>query len=246
MIKRLVSLICLFTPLLVHAAGGGHLYEFKADLSDEKSLQQGARVYVNYCMGCHSLDFMRFNRMGEDLNIPEKTLKANFMFGTDKPGDTMSIAMNLQEGEAFFGVKPPDLSVIARSRGAKWLYSYLLTFYVDENRPLGVNNLTFKDVAMPHALLELQGLQKPVYETVVDEEGHEHQVIKKLELVEPGLQSAEEYEQTVANLVNFLVYVGEPAQLQRKKIGLWVLLYLGLILLPATYLLKKEYWKDIH
>ncbi len=246
MIKRLVLIISLCLPLMASAAGGGHLYEFKPDLGNEKSLQQGARVFINYCMGCHSADYMRYNRIGEDLNIADEALNANFMFGTDKSGNTMGVSMRKQDGEAFFGVTPPDLSVIARSRGAKWLYTYFMTFYIDESRPFGVNNLVFKDVGMPHVLWELQGWQKPVYETVTDEDGHDHKVIKTLELVKPGRQSPEEYQQTVTDLVNFLVYLGEPAQLQRKKIGLWVLLYLALILLPVTYLLKKDYWKDIH
>ncbi len=247
--KRTLSilLIILFAPVLVHAASGQtHLYKANVDLSNETSLQQGARLFINYCMGCHSANYMRFNRFGEDLGIADEALNANFMFATDKSGDTMGVSMRADDGEAFFGVAPPDLSVIARSRGADWLYTYLLSFYLDDSRPVGVNNLIFKDVAMPHVLWELQGWQKPVYETVTHEDGTESRTIKELELVTPGLQSPDEYRQSATDLVNFLVYMGEPAQLQRKKVGFWVMFYLIFLLLPVTYFLKKEYWKDVH
>lgn len=247
--KRIISILALalFFPVLVQAAGGGFpLYKANVDLDNKPSMQRGARLFINYCMGCHSANYMRFNRFGQDLGIAEEALNANFMFATEKSGDTMGISMRPADGEAFFGVAPPDLSVIARSRGADWLYTYLLTFYLDDSRPFGVNNLVFKDVGMPHALWELQGWQKPVFETVVHSDGTESQVIKELELTTPGLESPEEYEQTVTDLVNFLVYMGEPAQLHRKRVGFWVMFYLIVILLPLTYFLKKEYWRDVH
>ncbi len=246
MIKSLLLIISLILPLLAFATGNGHLLEARVDLDDQKSLQQGARYFMNYCMGCHSANYMRYNRFGKDLNIADEALNANFMFGTDKSGDTMGASMRPEDGEAFFGVTPPDLSVIARSRGADWLYSYFLSFYLDDSRPLGVNNSVFKDVSMPHVLWEQQGWQKPIYETVTHTDGSKTEIITGFELVTPGLQTAEEYEQTVTDIVNFLVYMGEPAQLQRKRVGFWVLFYLIVILLPITYLLKKEYWKDVH
>ena len=246
MIRLITFLLALLVSSQLSAAGGAKLMQAHVDLSDVESLQQGARYFINYCTGCHSANYMRYNRIGEDLQIMEEALNANFMFGTDKSGDTMGISMRASDGEAFFGVTPPDLSVIARSRGADWLYSYLLSFYIDESRPMGVNNMVFKGASMPHVLWELQGWQKAVYETVTDDDGHEHKVFKEFELVKPGLQSPEEYQKTVNDLVNFMVYLGEPAQLKRKKIGFWVLLYLILIMLPVTYLLKKEYWKDVH
>ena len=246
MIKRYVFTLLLFVSCPLFAAGNVHLMEAHVDLNDKESLQQGARVFINYCMGCHSANYMRYNRFGKDLDIHEEALNANFMFGTDKSGDTMGASMRVEDGEAFFGVAPPDLSVIARSRGADWLYTYLKTFYIDESRPMGVNNLVFKDVGMPHVLWELQGWQKPLYETVEHEDGSQSKTIAGLELVKPGRQNPEEFDRTVTDLVNFLVYMGEPAQLQRKRVGFWVLFYLVLILLPITYLLKKEYWKDIH
>ena len=236
-------------PVMALAAGGGvPLQHMEVDLGDKASLQRGATTFVNYCMGCHSAAYMRYNRIGRDLGISEQVLKTNFIFNPDdKVGDTMTIAMRKTDAElVYFGVNPPDLSVIARSRGADWLYTYFLSFYKDDSRPFGVNNLVFKDVGMPHVLWELQGLQSPVYETVTTADGTEKKIITELEPLTEGLQSPEEYDQTVRDLVNFMVYLGEPAQLQRKKVGFWVLLYLVIILLPLTYLLKKEYWRDIH
>ncbi|MEE8233826.1 MAG: cytochrome c1 [Gammaproteobacteria bacterium] len=224
---------------------GHHLYKADVDISDKASLQRGARTFVNYCMGCHSAAYMRYNRMGDDLGIEESILQSNLMFGTDKSGDTMTIAMQKEDAEKFFGTAAPDLSVNARSRGADWLFTYLMTFYRDDSRPFGVNNLAFKDVAMPHVLWELQGIQKPVYKMVQKDDGSQREVIDHLELETPGLLDSDGYKSTVNDLVNFLVYVGEPAQIQRKKTGVIVILYL-LVLLVIVYLLKKEYWKDIH
>ncbi|MFB3089942.1 MAG: cytochrome c1, partial [Gammaproteobacteria bacterium] len=224
---------------------GHHLYKADVDISDKASLQRGARTFVNYCMGCHSAAYMRYNRMGDDLGIEESILQNNLMFGTDKSGDTMTIAMQKDDAEKFFGTAPPDLSVNARSRGADWLFTYFMTFYRDDSRPFGVNNLAFKDVAMPHVLWELQGIQKPVYKTVQKEDGSQREVIDHLELETPGTLDSDGYQNTVNDLVNFLVYVGEPAQIQRRSVGVIVILYL-LVLLVIVYLLKKEFWKDIH
>ena len=246
--KRTIILfvVALLWPLAVSATSADHP-NFKADVdvTDKASLQRGARIFMNYCMGCHSAAYMRYNRIGEDLGIEESILQSNLMFGTEKSGDTMTIAMQKGDAEKFFGTAAPDLSVIARSRGADWLLSYFMTFYRDDSRPFGVNNLAFKDVAMPHVLWELQGIQKPVYKTVQKEDGTQQEVIDHLELETPGTLDSEGYQNTVNDLVNFLVYVGEPAQIQRKNIGVAVILYL-LVLLVIVYMLKKEYWKDIH
>lgn len=230
----------------VWAAGEEEKYiqHFEVDLSNRKSLQRGARTFVNYCMGCHSAAYMRYNRIATDLGITEDVLKKNLMFATDKSGDTMTIALQKRTAETYFGVAPPDLSVIARSRGPAWLYSYLMSFYRDPKRPTGVNNLLFKDVAMPHVLWELQGWQKPVYEM------HEGtKIVSHLELQtpptdKPAAYTNEDYKQTVADLVNFMVYLGEPIRLKRYTIGGWTIVYL-LILLVIVYLLKREYWKDV-
>ncbi|MFB3117091.1 MAG: cytochrome c1 [Gammaproteobacteria bacterium] len=246
--KRTIILfvVALAWPMAGSATTDGHhLYKADVDISDKASLQRGARTFVNYCMGCHSAAYMRYNRMGDDLGIEESILQSNLMFGTDKSGDTMTIAMQKDDAEKFFGTAPPDLSVNARSRGADWLFTYFMTFYRDDSRPFGVNNLAFKDVAMPHVLWELQGIQKPVYKTVQKEDGSQREVIDHLELETPGTLDSDGYQNTVIDLVNFLVYVGEPAQIQRRSVGVIVILYL-LVLLVIVYLLKKEFWKDIH
>ena len=241
----LSTIVFIISASCYAAKEENHDYHFEADTSDMPSLQRGARIFVNYCTGCHSASYMRYNRLGKDLGISEEVLNNNFMFATDKPGDTMETAMRGEDALNYFGVMPPDLSVIARSRGADWLYTYFLTFYSDPQRPLGVNNLQFKDVAMPHVLWERQGIQKPVYKTNTREDGIEIKEIDRLELDVQGMETPEEYKNTVRDLVNFLVYLSEPAQLKRKKIGVWVILYL-VVFLVIVIALKKEYWKDVH
>ncbi len=242
---RLIILPALMLAKSAFAAGAGLSLTMDVDLNDRAALQRGARTFVNYCLGCHSAAYMRYNRIGKDLGISESILKTNFMFGDEKPGDTMKTAMSKEAGEKFFGVSPPDLSVIARARGSDWLYSYFKTFYTDPSRPFGVNNLTFKDTAMPHVLWELQGMQRPVYQTETDAAGNQKKTITGFEITAAGRQTEAGYDRTVKDLVNFLVYLGEPAKLKRTKIGIWVLLYL-FIFLAVAYLLKKEYWRDIH
>lgn len=249
MIYRIVFLIIGFaiaTPVTA-ASGGMELMHANTNLSDRSSLQRGARTFVNYCLSCHSAAYMRFNRMGKDLGISDDVLKENLMFGTDKVGDTMTIAMTKNDAELYFGgAVPPDLSVTARSRGVDWLYTYFMTFYRDPARPFGVNNLAFKDVGMPHVLWELQGWMKPVYEDIEHADGNITREIVGIEQGTSGSLTPEEYAGTVRDLVNFMDYLGEPIKLKRQKIGFWVIFYLLLILLPVVYLLKKEYWKDVH
>ena len=241
----MMSLLILLPSVVLASDSNLPNYHINVDISDKESLQRGARIFVNYCMGCHSAAYMRYNRLGKDLGISEDILKANLMFSTDKTGDTMEIAMKSTDAKTFFGVAPPDLSVIARSRGADWLYGYFMTFYLDPSRPFGVNNMLFKDVAMPHVLWELQGFQRPVYKTIVHKDGTESRVIESLEQDSEGKYTPDAYEQTVYDLVNFLVYLSEPAKLMRQKVGIWVIIYL-LSFLVLAYLLKKEYWKDVH
>jgi ubiquinol-cytochrome c reductase cytochrome c1 subunit len=188
--------------------------------------------------------------MGQDLGIPDSVLLENFMFGSDKVGDTMTVAMTGGSAESYFGIAPPDLSVTARSRGAEWLYNYLMTFYLDPSRPSGVNNLVFRDVAMPHVLWEMQGWQEAVVVEETGEDGLPIRRIDHLELVippgeKPEVYQGETYEQTVSDLVNFMVYLGEPIKLQRYSFGIWVIFYM-VFLLIIVYFLKKEYWKDVH
>lgn len=243
-LKNLVFIFLTLMSASTFATSGEPLLHMQVDLENRTSLQRGAKTFVNYCLSCHSAAYMRYNRVGKDLGISEDVLKTNLMFGTDKVGDTMKIAMRPADANNFFGVTPPDLSVIARSRGADWLYSYFKTFYVDESRPMGVNNLTFKDVGMPNILWQLQGIQRLSKSDHIAE-GHHGPSIEDLELISEGTQTEEEFDQTVQDLVNFMVYLAEPIKLKRTKIGTWVLLYLFVFAIVA-YLLKKEYWRDVH
>lgn len=239
--KRIITFLWLtIISVNTFAASGYDLMSMDVDLSDRLALQKGAKVFVNYCLGCHSANYMRYSRMAEDLGIDEKTLKANFIFDNRKVGDTMTVSLQKEDAEEFFGVAPPDLSVSARSRGADWLYTYLKTFYKDDKRPFGFNNIVFKDVSMPHVLWQLQGVQK----LNVSDENHSPS-FEDLSILRAGTLSEEEYDETVRNLVNFMVYMAEPIKLKRVKIGYWVMIYLFVFLIFA-YLLKKDYWRDVH
>jgi ubiquinol-cytochrome c reductase cytochrome c1 subunit len=245
--KIIVALVFMALPGLTVASGGEgfHLEKAPIDLHNKASLQKGAKLFVNYCMGCHSLEHQRYNRMARDIGLTDDQVKDNLIFTGAKVGDTMKNAMPKAEAKQWFGVVPPDLTLIARSRGVDYLYTYLLTFYQDATRPFGVNNAAFPNAGMPHVLWELQGMQKPVYAVHKDAAGHETKVLKEFELVQPGSMSPPEFRQAMVDLVNFLAYVGEPIQLERQRIGIWVLLVLGLLFV-VFYLLKKEYWKDVH
>jgi len=240
--KKLITLILLLLlPMSVFASGSVGLQEADIDLSDNASLQRGAKTYVTYCLGCHSAKHIRYKRIALDLGIEDATVLKDIAPVGAAIYDQMHSAMNGHDANKWFGTTPPDLSLIARSRGADWLYSYLKGFYVDKSKPLGVNNTVFEDVGMPNMLWQLQGLQTAVYK---EGEGKE-KVIEKLIIEEKGTMSEEEFDKTVNDLVNFLVYVGEPVQLERERIGKYVLFFL-LMFLGIAYLLKKEYWKDIH
>ncbi len=243
--KTFLTFLFAVLSLPVFASGGAHLDKVAIDLDNQESLQNGARLFVDYCLSCHSASYMRYNRMAQDIGLSEDELKKNYMFAAEKVGETMSVAMSAEDAKGYFGTKVPDLSVIARARGADWLYTYLRTFYLDPSRPWGVNNATFKDVGMPHVLWELQGLKKAVYETHEDHEGKEVKVITGYETVIPGKLSEEEYDNAVRDLVNYLVYMGEPAKMQRYSLGVKVLIFLAIFFVFA-YALKKEYWKDVH
>lgn len=244
--KLIIAFMLTAMPALGLAAGGGvHLDKAPVDLSDTASLQRGAKLFANYCLSCHSAAFMRYNRVGRDLGLTDEQVEENLMMAGDKIGDTMQVSMPADLAKKWFGNPPPDLSVIARARGADWLYTYFRTFYIDEKRPFGVNNVVFPDVGMPHVLWELEGFKKPVYKTEAGADGKEKQVLDGFEMVKPGDLSAEEYDKAVGDLVNFLVYLGEPIAMKRQSMGVWVLLFIAVFFVLA-YLLKKEYWKDIH
>ena len=239
--KLILTLLIAAMPGLAAAAAGGiALDAAPIDTGDRESQRRGAQMYMDYCLGCHSLKFMRYSRMAEDLEIDEATLE-KLMVTADKPGETIRNAMPAGQAAEWFGIKVPDLSLVSRSRGSDWLYTYLRSFYLDDSRPLGVNNLLFKDVGMPHVLWELQGLKKAVYTT--DENGQKH--VERLEMVQPGKLSEAQYDQQVADLVNFLDYVGEPVKQKRMRLGFWVISFL-VVFFFLSYALKKEYWRDIH
>ena len=188
---------------------------------------------------------MRYKRVADDLDISEDIMKKNLMFASDKIHEGMVVAIETDDARRWFGVPPPDLSVIARARTREWLYNYFMTFYKDDKSPVGVNNATFPDVAMPNVLWELQGWQEPVYKTHTNATGEKEQIIVGMKLVEPGKQTEKEFKQTIRDLVTFMVYMGEPAELERHRLGFWVLAFL-FVLLMISYALKREYWKNIH
>jgi ubiquinol-cytochrome c reductase cytochrome c1 subunit len=244
--KQLLAFLLLVSPALVLASSGNiHLDKANIDPTNKESLQRGARTFVNYCMGCHSAKYQRYNRLARDLEIPEADVIDYLMFTGEKIGDHMDIAMSSSAAKQYFGAAPPDLTLVARVRGVDWLYTYLRTFYQDDSRPFGVNNQVFPNVGMPNVLWQLQGLQEPVYKTETDHEGHEHKVLEAVEIKQPGSQTTAEFDRTVRDLVNFLAYMGEPIKQQRMALGLKVLLFL-LVFFVIAYLLKKEYWKDVH
>jgi len=244
--KQLLVLLLVLAPAWAFAASGGgiHLDKANIDPTNTESLQRGARLFVNYCLSCHSAALMRYERMGKDLGISERLVSENLMFTGGKVGELMTVATAPADAKEWFGTVPPDLSVIARARGVDWLYTYLRSFYLDDSRHIGVNNLVFPDVGMPHVLWELQGWQEPIITTVKDHDGKETKVVD-LELAEPGLLTPKEYDRAVRDLVNFLDYMGEPAKHDRRALGGKVLMFLFVFLVLA-YLLKREYWKDVH
>jgi ubiquinol-cytochrome c reductase cytochrome c1 subunit len=215
-----------------------------ADISNTESLQRGARDFMNYCSGCHSMKYLRYNRMAADLKIPEAELVQNLMFTSDKDFDGINSAMP-KDSVTWFGKQPPDLSLMARSRGVDYIYSYLKGFYADKTRLWGVNNLYLPNTAMPHVLYALQGLQKPVYTNEKDENGSASMVLTGVEPMTPGEMKPEEFDSFARDIANFLDYAGEPIKEKRQSMGVFVMLFLA-VLFVFAYLLKKEYWKDVH
>jgi ubiquinol-cytochrome c reductase cytochrome c1 subunit len=243
----LFALILLVAPFAAWASGGEgpELEHADINLKDQASLQRGAKYFVNYCMGCHSLKYSRYNRVAADIGITDAQAREFLIFGDQKPGDLMTNALRPEDGEKWFGTAIPDLTLATRWREPDWVYTYLKSFYVDDSRPYGVNNLVFPDVGMPHALASLQGIQEPVYKDGHHPEEGAAAHIVGVKLVEPGTLTVEEYDNMARDITNFLTYVGEPMKLERKRLGIYVLLFLGLMFF-LTYNLKKEYWKDVH
>lgn len=238
--KKILCTLLFLLPFCVNASSGIELDSPDIDLSDTASLERGAKHYVTYCLGCHSAKHIRYKRIAMDLKLDESEILKNVAPLGAGIYDQMHSAMNAHDAEKWFGTTPPDLSLIARSRGADWLYTYLRSFYNDKNKPLGVNNSVFPDVGMPNVFWQLQGTQTAVVHKV---DGRD--VITELKLEQPGQLSSKEFDKMVTDLVNFLVYVGEPVQLERQQMGKFVLFFL-LMFIAIAYLLKKEYWKDVH
>ena len=224
--------------------GEGSLPHSGADINNVESLQRGARNFMNYCSGCHSLKYLRYNRLAKDLKIPESELH-NLMFTTDKAFDTVNSSMPAADAETWFGKTPPDLSLMARARSVDYIYAFLKGFYVDKARPWGANNLVLPGTAMPAVLSSLQGLQKPVFKNEPDEHGSANMVLVGAEPMTAGAMKPEEYDQYARDIANFLDYAGEPIKTKRESMGVFVILFL-LVFFAFAYALKKEYWKDVH
>lgn len=244
-LMRLVALVVALCASAAFAAGGHAVALERApvDLGDKASLQNGAKIFVNNCLNCHQAAYMRYARL-TDIGLTEQQIKDNFLFDKNaKTGDTMTTALAVKDAKEWFGAPPPDLTLVARVRGADWLYGYMRGFYRDDKTASGWNNRVFPNVAMPHVLSDVQGMQRAVY---VEKESHgvKEKVLERLELAVPGKLSPLEYDRYVADLVNYLVYMGEPAKRYRSNLGVLVLMFLGVMFLLALWL-KHEYWKDV-
>ncbi len=243
--KKLFALIAFaLVPMTGMASGGDvHLDPANIDVANDAAIQRGAKTFVNYCMGCHSAQYVRFKQLTK-VGLSEDQIKENLMFAGGKIGDKMTIAMKPADAAKWFGAPPPDLTLVARIRGVDWIYTYLRSFYKDDSRPFGVNNVVFPSVGMPHVLQGLQGLQKPVYEEI-EHEGNVRQVVMGVEPGQPGELTPAEYDAMVRDLVTFMAYVSEPVQLERQRLGIWVMLFL-VVLFVLAYMMKKEWCKYVH
>ena len=249
--KQILTLILGVMPTFAFAAGGGvHLDSAPIDISDMESVKRGAKHFVDYCLSCHEAGYMRYNRSARDTGMTDAELREELIFTTNekgeptKVGSLMKVAMTDDYARNVFGTAVPDLTLTARARGADWVYTYLRTFYMDPYRPTGNNNLVFPDVGMPNVLSSLQGVQKAVYKTET-RQGVEVETVDHLELAQAGSMTAEEFDVFVADLTNFMVYLAEPVQNERRSLGIKVLIFL-VIFFVLAYMLKKEYWKDVH
>lgn len=246
MLKRLMLIAALALPGGATLAGeeGMDLMHAGTDINDLQSLQRGAHAFMDYCSGCHSLKYLRYNRIAQDLKIPPAQLAAELMLTSDKPFDTVNSAMPA-DAEQWFGKRPPDLSLVARAKGTDYVYSFLHGFYADRARPWGVNNMYLPNASMPHVLQKLQGLQRPVFRHESGEGADARMVLTRVEMMTPGAMKPEEFDRFVRDLVNFLDYAAEPVKARRQSLGVFVMLFL-LVFLVLSYLLKREYWKDVH
>ena len=236
----LMGLAMAAAPAVMAEEGG--LPASNANLSDIGSLQNGAKIYFNYCSGCHSLNLMRYSRIAEDLQLSQDQVMQNLNFTGANFGDRIPATMHAADGKAWFGAAPPDLSLMARAKGVDYVYNYLKSFYLDSSRPIGWNNTVFPNASMPNALWELQGVQTARFKPG---EGGNPGEFEGFDLHQAGKLNPEEFDTVARDVSNFLQYAGEPAAMQRKSIGIWVILFLAVFTLLA-YFLKQEYWKDVH
>lgn len=250
LITLFMAAAVMLMPMLATASSGAHLYKAPIDINDKESLRRGAKAFGDYCYSCHAASFMRFNRIAKDLEMSEEDVRDMLIHTRGKKGDPtkigelMKVSMTADYAKNAFGTAVPDLSLTARARGADWVYTYLRSFYVDSYRPTGFNNTVFPDVGMPHVLWRLQGLQEPVYKTVKHGDV-EVEELDGFEQVQAGTLSRVEYDMFLGDLVNFMVYIAEPVQVERRSLGWKVLLFL-VVFFGFAYALKKEYWKDVH
>ncbi|QNP41093.1 cytochrome c1 [Lysobacter terrestris] len=243
-VRTLVGIAAgMLVSVSAFASGGGNLMQAGTDLGDRASLQRGAALYMNYCSGCHSLKYLRYSRMAEDLGLTEDEVMQNLNFTGAKFGEQIQVSLTEGEANKWFGKMPPDLSLIARVRGSDWIYTYLKSFYLDESRPLGWNNKLFPNASMPNPLWQMQGLQHAEYGEPDKATGD--RPVHGLKITQPGTQTPAQFDQSVRDITTFLEYAGEPAALKREKLGVWVILFLAFFTFLA-WMLKHEYWKDVH
>jgi len=249
--KKLILTVLLALGLAAGAQASEeavHWDKAPSRTNDLPALQYGAKLFVNYCLNCHSAAYMRFNRL-QDIGLTEQQIKDNLLTVSDKVGDTMKSPMDAKEAKEWFGAVPPDLTLVARSRaghggtGADYLYTYMRSFYRDPARPTGWNNLVFPNVGMPHVLWQLQGEREPVYEKI-EEHGHEAEAFKGWKQVTPGTMTEQQYDEAVGDLVGYLQWMAEPAQNHRVRVGVWVLLFLGFFTV-IVWRLNASFWKDV-
>ena len=229
-----------------YAAGGGDMPMDEAEIEPDNinSLQRGAKIFMNYCSGCHSAQYVRYNTIGAALGLSEEQLVDNLMFNAEKTFETIRSAMPPDDAARWYGVAPPDLSLIARAQGADYIYNFLKGFYLDPDSPTGVDNLVLGGTSMPHVLGELQGYREAIFSEHTDDAGSVNMLFEGFEPVTAGSMNAEEYDEFVADTVNFLVYIAEPVRAERRKLGTWVIIYL-LVFLIIARMLKKQIWKDV-
>ncbi len=245
---RLVSALSLglIAGVANAAGGGGTLYQFEADTANKASVQRGAKNFMNYCSGCHSVKYLRYNRFAADNDVPDDLL-GEIMFTSDKLGEPIISAMPAEASAQWYGRTPPDLTLTARARGEAWIYSFLKSFYLDDSKPTGVNNLQLPGAAMPHVLGGLQGYQVMGHDEHEEDHSGGHGPAKpNFEVAQPGTLDEAAYDKFVADLVNFMAYAAEPGKAKMHDTGFWALFYVVFLLIPLTYAIKKEFWKDVH